>query len=144
MATDSQNDKHFERVLNLYQKNIYALLAVKEASPLISTFVIAAQICIPLFVIIRNAEILRDPPQLDYDVVFVSTILLFLLWQLIVTDTRVSVDGFDLIGGFKNLPRPVFVSIGMLLTEIVNPLSGIAAFFLLLKTDTIEDAHSML
>mmetsp|Transcript_49258 Transcript_49258/g.96627 ORF Transcript_49258/g.96627 Transcript_49258/m.96627 type:complete len:270 (-) Transcript_49258:278-1087(-) len=133
----------FERCLLLYERNIYGSLAVKEGSLPMAFMVLLSQITIPISILITYypnvTKFLDGNSRSDWGVCLVGSVLLSLLWNLILTDTRKSADSFDVVGGCTHLPRPYFVTLGLLLTEIVNPIAGVAAFFLLCKSESVEE-----
>jgi hypothetical protein len=124
----------------IFQKNVFTNLAVKEGSSIVAILVLVIQIVVPALIIVENAANIWDTQNRGIKVPVVSSLLLFLLWCVIISDTRKSADGFDCIGGLKRLPRLYWIQIGLILTVIVNPLSGVAAFFLILRSESVQES----
>jgi len=136
-------DASFEKCLILYERNIYESLACKESSPYVATMVFVSQLIIPLFIISGYSDEMKTFTngnlRVSWSVSLCGTFLQLMLWSMILTDTRKSTDSFDVTGGFTNLPRPYMIKFGMLFGSAVNSMSGIAAYYLIAKADTVED-----
>jgi len=131
----------WEQAKNNFDKSIWTNFAVREASVLTSLSIILIQILVPIFIIVENYNEVYSPSETgNVRVAVIGGLLLFLLWCIIISDTQRSLDGFDCPGGLINLPRSYFINIGMTATCLVNPLTGVAAFFVLLNASTVLDA----
>lgn len=141
---EKMDDEEWKKCLILYERNIYESLACKEGSPFVGVMIFISQLMIPLFIIISESaeikEFMNGNVRVSLSVSLAGTLLQGLLWSMIVSDTRRSIDAFDVTGGFTKLPRPYMIHFGMWSTVVVNLMSGIAGFALIIKSETVEDS----
>ena len=131
---------NFARAKDCFECSVYCRIAAGEGSVLILVMILFLQLFSPLRIAVMNSVHLEDcfsfnQGGMPWDTHFQNTLFVVLVWQAIVNDTERSISGFEFASGLQNLPSKWVVWLGLLLTPVVNSMTGVAATFILLDPE---------